>query len=366
MRLRPTGSSADGRLATKPEGGGGAQPPPPGGFERDPEQLRFDLKVIGLMLVLAALLVGGVFVYLHFHDQAVARERARADAAARAAAAQAAEAQKVADVKQAYLDYDAALGRMEQQVSLTPLQPYITAADLQQEQRAFQQIQTSGQHYLLDSQHDLQVVVYAGGQLASVDDNELQHLTPVDPTTLSPAGVTKVRPIHASYAFKLQDGRWLVDSVVTFGSDGTDPTFKISYAALSRDNPLSPDVRGPIESAYLAFWQTVGQAFQNLDLNPLRAAVLSPALDTELSFLNGHAQDRTGFAVRVEHNYRIALKDPETAYVYDTLADSSYDFDLATKQPVTTPVPAVYPEKIELKKVGGQWKVDLVLVETSK
>ena len=362
MRLRPTHSDADGPLAAEPEGKRPAQPPPP-----DLEQRRFDLKMIGLMLVLAAVLVGGLFVYLHFHDRAVARARARADAAAQAAAAQAEADQKVADVKEAYLDYSAALTRMEQQVSLTPLEPYLTAAGLQDEQSEFQEIQNSGYHYLLEfSSHDIQAVVYAGGQLASVDDVLVERMTPLDPSTMAPAGNVLIRPGHGSYALKLQGGRWLVDSVVTFGSDGSDPRLGLSYAATNRDRPLSQDVRAPIETAYLAFWQTIEQAFHNLDPTPLRKTVLPPALDTELSSLNSHVQEHIGFSVRDEHNYRVALKDPGTAYVYDTLADSSFDFDMVTKQPVTIPLTTIYPEKIELKKVGGQWKVDLVLVETSR
>ena len=362
MRLRPTDSDAAGPLATEPLGGGPAQPRPP-----DLEQRRFDLKMIGLMLVLAALFVSGLFVYLHFHDRAVARARARADAAAQAAAAQAEADQKVADVKEAYLDYSAALTRMEQQVSLTPLQPYLTAAGLQDEQKTFQAIQSSGYHYLLEfSSHDIQAVVYAGGQLASVDDVLVERMTPLDPSTMAPAGNVLIRPGHASYALKLQGGRWLVDSVVTFGSDGSDPRLGLSYAATNRDKPPDLSLRNQIQKDFEAYLAAETEAYQNLEAAPLRAAVLSPALDVDISLLNRHVQEHRGLALRGEHNYRIALRDPGTAYVYDTIADSSYAFDFSTKQPLSPPPTTIVRETFELKSVGGQWKVDYVVLNTGK
>ena len=362
MRLRPTDSDADGPLATEPEGKGPAQPRPP-----DLEQRRFDLKMIGLMLVLAALLVGGLFVYLHFHDRAVARARARADAAARAAAAQAEADQKVADVKEAYLDYSAALTRMEQQVSLTPLEPYLTAAGLQDEQSEFHQIQSSGYHYLLEfSSHDIQAVVYAGGQLASVDDVLVERMTPLDPSTMAPAGNVLIRPGHASYALKLQGGRWLVDSVVTFGSDGSDAKFGVSYAATNRDKPMNPDARAQVEAGYLANWAAIALAYGNLDPAPLRNIDLSPALENDLSELGRLQAQKQGLVSQVEHNYRIAPKDAGTSYVYDTFADSSYFVDFGTKKRLTGPFAEIIRETFELKKVGEQWKVDRVLENTSQ
>ena len=361
MRLRPTGSDADARLATEPHGGGAAPVPPQGELGRDPEQRRFDLKMIGLVLVLAAVLVGGLFVYLHFHDRAVARARARADVAARAAAAQAEAADKVAEVKQAYLDYDAAFNRMAQQVSLAPLQPYLTSAGLQQEQSELPQAQRNGPH-LDEAQHDIQVVVYASGQLASVDDVQLQRSTPVDPTTLQPTGTTRVLPLHESFAMRLQGGRWLVDSALVFGADGSYPTLGLSYAAINRDKPLDADVRGQIQKGYEAYLAARHEAYQNLDPAPLRAAILpGGALDKDLEYLNTHIQAHYGLAGRDEHNFRIALKDPLTAYVYDTIADSSYLFDFATKQPLPTLPTTIDRETYELKKVGGQWKVDDVI-----
>ena len=366
MRLRPTGSDADGRLATEPDGGAATQPPPPGGFERDPEQRRFDLKMIGLMLVLVALLVGALFVYLHFHDQAVARARARSDAAARAAAAQAEAAQKVAEVKQAYLDYDAALSRMEQQGSMAPLQSYLTAAGMQDELSTFQAISASGFHYLLESQHQIQVSVYSGDRLASVDDVLLQRTTPLDPTTMAPVGKTTVLPVHSSVALKREGGDWLVDSSVTFGADGSDPRLGLSYAATNRDKPLDPGLSHQIQKDFETYLTARTEAYENLDPAPLRSTILSPALEVDLSLLNRHLQEHRGLAFRAEHNYRFALKDAQTAFVYDTIADSSYAFDFSTKQPVSTPPTTIIRETFELKRVGAQWKVDDVALNTSR
>jgi hypothetical protein len=322
---------------------------------KDPAQRRFDRLIVGLTLVLVAALIAGLVGYTHVHDQAAAKARLRREAA-----------QRVADVKQAYLDYYAALGSAYTQLSLTPLQPFETTAGLQQENHTMESFRQTGYHYSLTADHDLQVVIYSGGDLASVDDNLVQHTTPLDPTTLTPAGPAKNLPIHTSYALKHETGRWLVDSVVAFGADGSDPQAGLSYAAVARDKPIDPGLRSQIGRDYLAYWEARKEAYQNLDPAPMRRAILSPALDKSLSLLTQQQQLKQGFAIRVEHNDRVALKDPGIAYVYDTFADSSYVFDFTTKSPAAVQPTTISRETFEMKNVGGVWKVDLVGVNSSK
>jgi hypothetical protein len=321
---------------------------------KDPAQRRFDRLIVGLTLLLVAALITGLVTYSHFHDRAAAKARVRAEAA-----------QQMADVKRAYLDYYAALAQTDAQLDLTPVQQFVTTAGLKEEQQTFQEILGTGYRYRLTAEHDPQVVVYSGDTLASVDDNLVRHLTPLDATTGSPEGAEQILPIHASYALKLDGGRWRVDSEVTFGSDGSDPKFGLSYAAVHRQQPLGQGLRGQIGRDYLVYWEARKEAYQNLDPAPMRAAILAPALDKSLSLLAQQQQLKQGFAIRVEHNDRVALKDADTAYVYDTFADSSYVFDFATKSPAPSQPTKISRETFEMKRVGGVWKVDLVGVNSS-
>ena len=69
----------------------------------------------------------------------------------------------MADVKRAYLDYYAALGSAYTELSVTPLQPFETAAGLQEEDHTMASFRQTGYHYSLTADHDLQVVIYSGG-----------------------------------------------------------------------------------------------------------------------------------------------------------------------------------------------------------
>lgn len=322
---------------------------------KDPTQRRFDRLIVGLTLLLVAALIAGLVAYTHVHDEAAAKARLRREVA-----------QRVADVKQAYLDYYAALGQTDAQLNIAPVQQFVTAAGLKEEQQTFQEVLATGYRYRLSADHDPRVVVYSGNALASVDDNLVRHMTPLDSTTGAPAGPELTLPIHASYALKLDGGRWLVDSEVTFGSDGSDPKFGLSYAAVERQKPLAQGLSDQIQRDYLAYWEARRRAYQDLDPAPMRQAILSPALDKSLSLLAQQQQLKQGFAIRVEHNNRVALKDPGTAYVYDTFVDSSYVFDFTTKRPAASQPTTISRETFEMKNVGGVWKVDLVGVNSSK
>jgi hypothetical protein len=322
---------------------------------KDRAQRRFDRLIVGLTLLLVAALIAGLVGYTHVHDRAAARARLRRDAA-----------QRVADVKQAYLDYYAALGQTDAQLNIAPVQQFVTTGGLKEEQQTLQEVLATGYRYRLSADHDPRVVVYSGDALASVDDNLVRHMTPLDSTTGAPAGPEQTLPIHASYALKLDGGRWLVDSEVTFGSDGSDPKFGLSYAAVERQRPLDQALHDQIQRDYLAYWEARKKAYQNLDPAPMRQAILEPQLDIALSLLSQQQQKKEGFLIQVQHNERIAVKDAGTAYVYDTFVDSGHYFDFATKRPEPSPPIQVLRQTYEMKKVGNTWKVDSVAGITSK
>lgn len=174
---------------------------------RDPGQRRFDIGIVALTLGLAVVIVAGLVAYGDVHDANQAKARARAAATAKAAT----EAAQVDAVKQAYLAYWTALGQAYSQLSVAPLQPYTTPAGAQQEAQTMQPFIRSGYRYTLTADHDLQIVVYSGGQLASVDDIQVQHLLPLDPATMQPASPVKTLPIESSYALdSSRDAGWLI------------------------------------------------------------------------------------------------------------------------------------------------------------
>jgi hypothetical protein len=298
--------------------------------------------MIGLTVVLAAGLVGGLMLYSHVRDK------------------HAAEAQAREDVKQAYLGYYSALIKAAKDLSVAPMEPWTTPAGLKQEDGFIQLAIQSGHRYQVSANHDLQVVVYSGGDLASVDDVMVRHTLPLDPSTLAPNGSDAVEVVHEGMAFKKQGGRWLLDSLVGFGlGQPTSDNPGISYAAANRGKPVPVALRREIEKAYLSYWDVDAKAFQADDPGPLSPVEFGSALAKDRSSIEKWHQQGLGYHLEVEHNYRIAMKDSDTAYVYDTVKDSSYQFKLANKKRVPGTATEILRETNELKRVGGTWKVDL-------
>jgi hypothetical protein len=316
----------------------GPPPPPPW---KEPSQRRFDFMMIGLTIVLAAGLVGGLMLYSHVRDK------------------RAAAAQTRGDVRQAYLGYYSALIKAAKELSVAALEPWTTPEDLKNEDSTIQLAIQSGHRYQVSADHDLQVMVYSGGDLASVDDVMLRHTVPLDPTTYAPNGPDAVEVVHEGMAFKKQAGRWLMDSLVGFGlGQPTADNPGISYAAANRGKPLAAGLRREIEQAYLRYRAVNSRAFLASDPGLLSSVEFGEALSRDTSAMADWKRQGLGDHIIVEHNYRIATRDSETAYVYDTTKDTSYLFKLATKARVPGTSPEVLRENYELKKVGGGWKVD--------
>jgi hypothetical protein len=184
----------------------GPPSPPPA---HPPGQRRFNFLIVGLTILLAAGLVGGLVVY---------NRNVRKPTAAN---------QTTTAVQKAFLTYYSALEEAYRQLDLAPLRGLVTSAGLKQEQGHMAVAVGSGSRYRFTADHNLQVAVYSG-DLASVDDILVRHTTSLDPTSLVPLGAESTDTLHASYGFTREGGRWLLDSVSAFGQ-----------AAPSADLPVS-------------------------------------------------------------------------------------------------------------------------------
>jgi hypothetical protein len=258
-------------------------------------------------------------------------------------------------VTQAYLAYSAAEVQELNQLSLAPVQPFLTDSGVRQEQAILQSIAKTGFRYRVTADHRPQVVVYSGGLLASVDDILLRHTLPLDVTTGQPNGLERTDVLHQSYALKKQGGRWLIDSVAPFGTDAPEPPLRISFAAVSRDKPLDPVLAEPIRSAFESYWAAYVLAFKSLDPSPLGRVEVDSLLSQDRKLIEDERQHSRAYIVKVEHNYRIAQQDGNTFWVYDTFADSSYPVGAVSGKPVSAGPTEVIREGYEFQRVGETW-----------
>ena len=311
----------------------GPTPPPSG-----PGQRRFNFLIVGLTILLAVLLVGGLVLYNH-----------------RAHRSQVPSVTD--DVMRAYLAYSEAGAQEVRELVLTPVRPFLTDAGAKQEATLLQKISQTGFRYEVTADHKPQVVVYTSGDLASVDDIKVRHTVQLDLATRVAVGAAQSDIIHESYALKKQGGRWLVDSVAAFGTASSEPPFDISYAAVSRDKPLGTAPRSPIEHAFQAYWAADTAAFKNLDPAPLAAVEVDSVLQHDRDLLQARRAKNQGYQIKVEHNFRIAQQDADTFWVYDTFADSSYPFELSSGKAIDAGPPEVIREGYEFQRLGGVWKL---------
>ncbi len=219
-----------------------------------PGQRRFNLLIIGLTILLAAGLVGGLLIL---------------DSGRRKPPVASPAADEVKQVTGAYLAYFAALGDELNELTLNAVRPFLTDTGAQQELKILGNISLAGHRYQFRAEHDPQVVVYTGGDLASIDDIIVRHTTPLDPF-----------------------------------------------------------VSRSIKQAYDNYWMADTRAFKTLDLSPLTKVEVDPLLSNDAALLDAQRQKGQGYQIKVEHNYRIAQEDGNTWWVYDTFADSSYLFNL--------------------------------------
>lgn len=321
-------------------------PPPGGPAGPDPGQRRFDRIFAGVAALVVLALIGGLVIY--FNTQSHPKP-----------AVVTSDPKK--DVEQAYLAYSAALNESLLKLDVGPVAPYLTSNQLKYEQQVIAYDAQQKAQYSAIDEHDLRTVVYSGGVTASVDDNLVEHRTPVIPGTLAHAGPEQLQAFHVSIVLVNQNRHWLIDSEVSFGSTDASSQDGVSYAALSRTKPLDDRSRSSIEAAYLSYWQVYLKAFETQDATGLPDVSVDPALSRDTTALQADGLSGRTFAGSVEHNYRIAEKDPSTAYVYDTYLDDTHPSGSSNASPGSgVPTPLIRHQTFELLDVGGRWKVDLV------
>ncbi len=105
-------------------------------------------------------------------------------------------------------------------------------------------------------------------------------------------------------------------------------------------------------------------ALEHLDPGMLDCCEIDPKLGQDRSFVQGLRQKGQGYHIAVEHNFRIAQQDDNTVWVYDSIADSSYAIDSASKQPINRIPVQVTRKSLRFKRIGGQWKLDFDILDT--
>lgn len=312
--------------------------PPP---TRAPTQRRFNLLIIGLTILLAAGLLGGLLIL-----DSGRRKPPVAPAA-----------DEVKQVTAAYLAYFAALGDELNELTLNAVRPFLTDTGAQQELKILGNVSLTGHRYQFRAEHDPQAVVYGGGDLASVDDIVVRHTTPLDLATGKPIGIEQTDTVHESYVLIKQGKAWLIDSVTAFGAASQPSDLGISYAAAAEGRSVDSSASRSIKQAYDNYWIADSRAFKTLDLSPLTKVEVDPLLSNDAALLDAQRQKGQGYQIKVEHNYRIAQEDGNTWWVYDTFADSSYPFDLKSGHRVGQLPTEVIRESYEFKRMSNEWKL---------
>jgi hypothetical protein len=307
-----------------------------------PGQRRFNFLIVGLTILLAAGLVGGLLIFNRSHANHAPASRTTD------------EARNVAD---RYLAYSAAAAREIDQLQMAPVQPFLTDAGAKQEQQILHNVALTGYRYRLTAEHSPKAVVYSNGDLASIDDVVIRHTVPLDMATGTPAAPERSDTIHQSVALKKQNGDWFVDSVVAFGTAVPEGRFDVSYAAATVGKPLQASLAAEIGQAYENYWIAETKAFKTLDPTPLAAVEAAPSLKHDTELIEGQRLKHQGYQIRVQHNLRIAQQDAGTIWVYDTYEDSSYSFDLQSGNPVGTPPSEIIREAYKLQRADGNWKI---------
>jgi hypothetical protein len=168
--------------------------------------------------------------------------------------------------------------------------------------------------------------------------------------------------IHNSIALQRQDGRWLVDSVVGFGTGNTQPGSAVSYAAVSRGVLVPRKTRQEVVQAYDQFWDANSRAFSALDATALNSVEIDPELSKDRSIVTQLTAQKQALMTSVQHNYRIAMQDVRTAWVYDTFADSSFAVDITSKRAMGGQTTRITRKSFRLRMVGDRWAVDYAIL----
>jgi hypothetical protein len=267
------------------------------------------------------------------------------------------------DVERAYLSFFSATTSALRSLSVTPLEGLVTQAGMKQQQDGIQQAAKAGHPFQVTADHDLQVVVYSGGDLASVDDVMFRHTIPLDQKTFAPTGPDNPDWLHDSVVLVKQKGQWLVDSVVGFGTDSSEAGSRVSYAAEARGARLPSQLQADVQRSYLAYWDATKNALEQTNAVLLEPNEIDPKLSQDRLFIESLIRKGQSYLILVEHNFRIAREDDYTVWVYDSIADSSYAVDRSSKRPINRMPVQVTRKSLRFKKVGSEWKLDFDVLD---
>lgn len=317
----------------------------PGG--RDEGQRRFDVAFALVTLVVLAAL--GFFLFVKLRGQ----EAPRAQDGTVPPVASAADPR--AEVEAAYLAYWDALAEAQLKLDPAPLERVATGHELETGRPQVLRARGLNQPHRVRAEHDYQLVVYEGGDTASVDDVLVLHMQRLDPQSLDPVEPDPQVGVHASYVLRKLGEVWRVESGVTFGYERPFAgNTNVSQAALHRGKAPPELLLAEVEQAFLDSQRALSEALLELDPAPLERAFAGKTLEG----IAERVQKRRGPArLRSEHNYRIAVDGDESAWVYDTEMRREVSLDPASLQPngreEVEVVRTIYP----LKKQEGRWKI---------
>lgn len=325
-----------------PLAAGGPTVPPAGPANR---QRRFDFLMVGLMLALVVVLIAGLVTYARIHDEHEAASAAKAD------------------VLQSYLAYYSALEQAFRQLSPAPLEAFVSSADLAQELITLNKAMESGQRVQLTAQHRTQVVLYRGGDLASVDDVMVRHIVVLNETSLGPAGSSRIDTVHQSFTLAKRGRRWVVVSVFAFGFGNPQANESISYAADPSAPKLQPALERTVLGDYLSYWAIRNQSLQDPNAASLGLVEAAPSLAKDESVLFGYRRRHVAFKAVEQHNIRLGQQDGSTVWVYDTYALTSAELGVPSGAWLSPTRTQVFQEAFRLRRFGRVWKVDLIVGE---
>ncbi|HEU5001759.1 MAG TPA: hypothetical protein VFW71_03145 [Actinomycetota bacterium] len=206
--------------------------------------------------------------------------------------------------------------------------------------------------------HRLQIMVYRGGQYASVDDVWQSKSVSLDPNTQQPTSQPTNDFVEDSTTLKSLAGMWLVDGTGTFGaSTQTVSGTAISYATIPAGQPSS-DVRRELQSAFRNFEEVRDSAYKKLDPALLTEVEAQPQLGADEAKLT--TQKSQGATIRYDDqdNYRIGLESSGVAWVYDTALDQSATVSQDTGKPLQPVQPRVLRLRFRFSRGANGWLVD--------
>jgi hypothetical protein len=131
-------------------------------------------------------------------------------------------------------------------------------------------------------------------------------------------------------------------------------------------SPTPTSAEAEVEQAYLAYWEARATALLELDPAPLEQITTGEALEASRKLVEDQRRANQPVRVRVEHNYRITIRNETEAVVDDTLVSHSVRLDPETMEPIEPDPNLTIRNTYTLRKVDGQWKVaEIIGIESS-